>query len=72
MLQTWLLAAFIVVGGVIVFALDRSIRRHDGTPVSYLFIFVMIGGAYYFELEGLLGAVVLGVVINGVHAFAVR
>jgi hypothetical protein len=72
MFQTWLLAASVVAGGVVIFGLDRYINRHDGSPVSYLFIFPIMGGAYYFGSKGLLGAAALGVVINGVHAFVVR
>ena len=72
MLQTWLLVASIAAGGVVIFALDYYIRRHERTPVSYLVFFAMVGVSYYFGLEGLLGAVALGVVINGVHAFAAR
>jgi len=72
MLQTWILAAFIAAGGVVIFVLDRDIYRHQGSPVSYLFIFAMVGAAYYFGLEGLLGAVVLGIITNGIHAFATR
>jgi len=72
MLQTWLLAVSIVAGGVIIFALDWYIRRFERTPISHLVFFLMVGGAYYAEVEGLVGAVVLGVVINGVHAFVAR
>jgi len=72
MLQTWLLAVSIVTGGVVIFAFDRSIRRHGRTPVSYLVFFAMVGAAYYLGLEGLLGAVAVGAIVNGVHAFAAR
>jgi hypothetical protein len=72
MLQTWLLAASIVTGGVVIFALDWYIRRFERSPISHLIFFIMVGGAYYAEAEGLLGAIILGVVINGVHAFVAR
>jgi len=72
MLQTGLIVASIAAGGIVVFALDRYIRSHKRTPVNYLVFFAMVGASYYFGLEGLLGAVVLAVAINGVHALAAR
>ena len=72
MLQTWLLAVSIIAGGIVIFALDWYIRRFERTPISHLIFFVMVGGAYYAGVEGLVGAVALGVVINGVHAFVAR
>ena len=72
MLQTWLLAASIAAGGVVVFALDREVRRRGRTPVSYLVFFAMVGAAYYVGLEGLVVAVAIGTLINGAHAVAAR
>jgi hypothetical protein len=72
MLQTWLLAVSIIAGGIVIFALDWYIRTFERTPISHLIFFVMVGGAYYAGAEGLVGAVALGVVINGVHAFVAR
>lgn len=72
MLRTWLLTVSIVAGGIAVFALDRDIRRHGRTPLSYFVFFAMVGAAYYFGLKGLFSAVALGVVLNGVHAFTAR
>lgn len=72
MLQTWLLAASIAAGGVLIFALDCYIRRHGRTPINHFVFFAMVGGAYYFGLEGLGGAVAIGMLLNGAHVVAVR